>query len=581
MCKPMIENSPELSKLDAQWNEFRNEILENSKPVEGVPNDLIFVADNSDIPDLFALFLLDIPVDFRQYYNCNACRGFINRYAFTCVINDDGTIRPWLFRKYLPEQIADNPFRRFSTQVADAIINHGNRVSRCLTIPMKDMDGMLGVDTNEEHPEFNHLMAYAPEYNLDLSKQRVNLDERHKVFVKNMVKLTKQFSTVDNIMKVYVMLNDDIIPMKDKYYSLVGMYLEYAKKIMGMKGHQRNNLLWKYSILAPDALVAFSNTAIGNLIEYLNNGMSDDVAINIYLQMVDSLHYMRPTKEVTSNQTEDAFKLISELGYTEKDFDRKLALFDDIKDHCIWLPKQTKTTSQKDENFFSRLAADKENVESDEDDFRIRTTKTMSFTTFLKEIEAGKYTAMQYLYTPGNTMYAMVAPVHPDAKPILYWDTEENRNPYSWYTRSGTDRFFDPYYDATYDRIDHLTSKTLKRNHVIGIVPLPHMWNETVSIASVGFKGYLFVIKDVEDTANNSSALFPQILKKDLYPIRAVMERYSNQTPMVTPDGDKGKQKACGICITSSMTAITDWRFDFLVTTIEGIKYRIRVNSWE
>ena len=581
MCKPMIENSPELSKLDAQWNEFRNEILENSKEIDGVSNDLIFVADNSDIPDLFALFLLDIPVDFRQYYNCNACRGFINRYALTCVINDDGTIRPWLFRKYLPEQIADNPFRQFSTQVADAIINHGNRVSRCLTIPMKDMDGMLGVDTNEEHPEFNHLMAYAPKYNLDLSKQGVNLDERHKVFVKNMVKLTKQFSTVDNIMKVYVMLNDDIIPMKNKYYSLVGMYLEYAKKVMEMKGHQRNNLLWKYSIEAPDSLVAFSSTAIGNLIEYLNNGMSDDVAINIYLQMVDSHHYMRPTKEVTSNQTGEAFKLISELGYTEKDFERKLALFDDIKDHCIWLPKQTKTTSQKDENFFSRLAADKENVESDEDDFRIRTTKTMSFTTFLKEIEAGRYTTMQYLYTPGNPMYAMVAPAHPDAKPILYWDTEEDRNPYSWYTRNGTDRFFDPYYDATYDRIDHFTSKTLKRNHVIGIVPLPHMWNETVSIASVGFKGYLFVIKDVEDTANNSSALFPQILKKDLYPIRAVMERYSNQTPMVTPDGDKGKQKACGICITSSMTAITDWRFDFLVTTIEGIKYRIRVNSWE
>ena len=462
--------------------------------------------------------------------------------------------------------------------MADAIINHGNRVSRCLTIPMKDMDGMLGVDTNEEHPEFNHLMAYAPEYNLDLSKQRVNLDERHKIFVKNMVKLTKQFSTVDNIMKVYVMLNDDIIPMKDKYYSLVGMYLEYAKKVMEMKGHQRNNLLWKYSIEAPDSLVAFSNTAIGNLIENLNDGMNDEIAINAYRQMVDSLHYMRPTKEVTSNQTEEAFKLISELGYTEKDFDRKLALFDDIKDHCIWLPKQTKTTSQKDENFFSHLAADKENVE---DDIRTRTTKTMSFTTFLKEIEAGKYTAMQYLYTPGNPMYAMVAPVHPDAKPILYWDTEEDRNPYSWYTRGGTDRFFDPYYDATYDRIDYFASKTLKRNHVIGIVPLPHMWNKTVSIASVGFKGYLFVIKDVEDTANSSSALFPQILKKDLYPIRAVIERYSNQTLMVIPNEDKGKQKACGVCITSSMTAIPDWRFDFLVTTIEGIKYRIRVNSWE
>ena len=581
MCKPTISNSAELEKIDVQWNEFRNEILENSKPVEGVPNDLIFVADNSNIPDLFALFLMDIPVDFRQHYKCYACHGFINRYALTCAINDDGTIRPWLFRKYLPEQIADNPFRRFSSQVADAITNHGSQVSRCLTIPASSMNGMLGVDTNANHPEFNHLMAYAPKRNLDLSRQGINLDERHKVFVKNMVKLTKQFSTVDNIMKVYVMLNDDIIPMKNKYYSLVGMYLEYAKKIMEMKGHQRNNLLWKYSIEAPDSLVAFSSTAIGNLIEYLNNGMSDDVAINIYLQMVDSHHYMRPTKEVTSNQTEEAFKLISELGYTEKDFERKLALFDDIKDHCIWLPKQTKTTSQKDENFFSRLAADRENVESDEDDIRTRTTKTMSFTTFLKEIEAGKYTAMQYLYTPGNTMYAMVAPVHPDAKPILYWDTEEDRNPYSWYTRSGTDRFFDPYYNATYDRIDHFASKTLKRNHVIGIVPLPHMWNETVSIASVGFKGYLFVIKDVEDTANNSSALFPQILKKDLYPIRAVMERYSNQTPMVTPDGDKGKQKACGICITSSMTAITDWRFDFLVTTIEGIKYRIRVNSWE
>ena len=580
MCKPMIENSPELSKLDAQWNEFRNEILENSKEIDGVSNDLIFVANVNSLPDLFALFLLNIPVNFRRYYNCNACRGFINRYAYTCAINDDGSIRPWLFRKYLPDQCSDNPFRKFSTQVADAILK-SNRVSRCLTIPKSSMNGMLGVETHEDHPEFNHLMAYAPPANLVRAKEGINLDERHKTFAKSIVKLTKQFTTVDNIMKVFVMLQDDIIPMKDKYYGLVEVYLQYAKRLIESKGILRNNLMWKYSILAPDALVAFSNTAIGNLIENLNNGMNDEVAINIYQQMVDSHHYMRPTKEVTSNQTEDAFKLISKLGYTEKDFDRKLALFDDIKDHCIWLPKQTKTISQKDENFFSRLAADKENVESDEDDLRTRTTKTMSFTTFLKEIEAGKYTAMQYLYTPDNPMYAMVAPVHPDAKPILYWDTEEDRNPYSWYTRGGTDRFFDPYYDATYDRIDYFASKTLKRNHVIGIVPLPHMWNKTLSIASVGFKGYLFVIKDVEDTANSSSALFPQILKKDLYPIRAVIERYSNQTLMVIPDKDKGKQKACGVCITSSIAANPDWRFDFLVTTIEGIKYRIRVNSWE
>ena len=59
------------------------------------------------------------------------------------------------------------------------------------------------------------------------------------------------------------------------------------------------------------------------------------------------------------------------------------------------------------------------------------------------------------------------------------------------------------------------------------------------------------------------------------------MERYSNQTPMVTPDKDKGKQKACGICITSSITANLYCRFDFLVTNTDGIKYRIRVNSWE
>ena len=53
-----------------------------------------------DAGDLFSVYLEAIPEEYRQEYNCHACKDFFNRYGSIVTVLEDGTLRSVLWSGY-------------------------------------------------------------------------------------------------------------------------------------------------------------------------------------------------------------------------------------------------------------------------------------------------------------------------------------------------------------------------------------------------------------------------------------------------------------------------------------------------
>lgn len=120
--------------------------------------------------------------------------------------------------------------------------------------------------------------------------------------------------------------------------------------------------------------------------------------------------------------------------------------------------------------------------------------------------------------------------VNADAPPILQWDSEETRNPVSWYFWNG---------GAT------ATQFGLAANvyHQVNAVALkPSMWNGGHQHQG---NGVFFVIDGAKDSKTAGLCLFPEILKSEYHGIRSVIEAHSNSAGLQGAD----QQSAAGIMV--------------------------------
>jgi hypothetical protein len=125
---------------------------------------------------------------------------------------------------------------------------------------------------------------------------------------------------------------------------------------------------------------------------------------------------------------------------------------------------------------------------------------------------------------------AIVTAVDMDAPPILQWDTEEARNPFSWYVYHGGSTPGD------------WSLKPRVWTPVSGICLKPSMWQNGNAFERMG-SGAMLILEGAKDTRNNSMALFPEILKSELHQIRSTIEMFSKRGKL---EGQE-EASACGL----------------------------------
>src|SRR5699024_7717126 len=155
---------------------------------------------------------------------------------------------------------------------------------------------------------------------------------------------------------------------------------------------------------------------------------------------------------------------------------------------------------------------------------------------------------------------AILTAEDPESPPVIQWDTDQKRNPFSWYVYAG----------GSFPSRWNLNTYIAK---VTGIILKPSLWQP-------GFEhhgqGVSFTLEGAKDSNYQScgNGLFPEILKSELREVRATIEAYSRKQSI----GGYNEASACGLMIGPDGSFNTNPTFR--VTTDEGIT-NYQIDRWE
>jgi hypothetical protein len=128
----------------------------------------------------------------------------------------------------------------------------------------------------------------------------------------------------------------------------------------------------------------------------------------------------------------------------------------------------------------------------------------------------------------GN-FFGLLTASDPTAPPIIQWDSEDVRNPFSWYV----------YHEGSKVYNWNLTTKEWVA--VTAITDLPCRWKGKTN--GNFEQGRMFVLAGAHDNTAPSAGLFPEVVRTDLRHVRSVIEAYSKSA---TPAG-RMEATACGL----------------------------------
>ena len=546
-----MENNKIVSKsavmCDEEWDKIRDAVknrIENVSSFYGTDKKVfLYYVNIRSTEKLHRLFLDNIPSSARQYYNCNTCLGFINRFGNLVYLNDDGSLHSLLWD--IPEE-SMGVFKDSILAMKNAVEN-GN--IRCVFSFNEKSNFMkreneyivLGI---RETGEWTHFYGgIGPNINVP---SLIREDEfRDKV---NVSRETLNAWKSSTIMTVIGICEGNSIrnstKVKDQCESLLKIQKEYQ---ITTSRNARLDILWKFH----DLLYHLKGSSIGSLLTDIDNGVEIGYAADRYNAKVDPLFYKR-SQSLPSNATiKEAEKIIAELG-AENSLKRRFALLSDIP-KFLWKPSDKKSEDKPSyrEGIFSKVKS--KNDAMNEFTPVVNDGGTISIHTFITKTikDANKIEIL----TPSHGNYcAHVTAVDMDAPCIIKYDSKEQRNPITQYVyQGGSDCRGWNVHGRTYVEC-------------AGIANYPKdMYKDGISDHAI-----TFYLVDAYDSNNNNLALFSDDLIDELYPVRKVIEAYSGSEALEVPEG----QKACGLSVViGSQQRITAKVYTEYSTTVYDVVF--------
>lgn len=397
-------------------------------------------------------------------------------------------------------------------------------------------DNMLGTPVTGEWKHMhvcnsnvcNHSKTFINNWN-DYFKMSSDSIENFK-----MVKYATECYDLDIVNKALTLLTTNSLCRADKFTKMGEAVAELFKALDGEKNERkRNNIIWQY--VANNINTSYCHIKsgmLGTLYDDIKEGYDFDTIAKRFADKVDPLNYMRPKAAPSAGNIKRAEELINELGL-EKSLERRFANIDELT--YLWKPEQ-KEDNNKSEGIFSHLL-DKETIKRDSEKLNLQLSITrITWAKFRRDI-LPKVKSMK-IKVPMACRYftCFTTALYEDAKPILKYDKEDNRNPISSYmyclTTSASDWNLDGgrYYD------------------VYGITTRADEYCKSIN----EIKNVIFTIKGMKDlrcvNKNVGNALFPELLIPELHEIRSTIEAYSKSAKL----HDYDKYSACGIILNNN-----------------------------
>jgi hypothetical protein len=292
-------------------------------------------------------------------------------------------------------------------------------------------------------------------------------------------------------------------------------------------GSAKANAVWRAIATAPAGFCHPRSSMIGTLLEDIAAGMEFSEVSRRFAAKMHPLAYQRPQAAPTAGAIAAAEKVMEQLGAAGS-LARRFARLDEVQ--ALWTPTKEKEAPAAG-GVFGHLkpkdAAAPINMAVP--------PQVMTWEKFQRTV-LPIAERIEYQAPIVGSYTSLVTAANADAPPILQWDSEEKRNPVSWYfwNRGSTAASFG------------LAAGAFCKVNAVALKP--SMWNGGNEHQGAGV---LFVLDGAAETRMAGAALFPEILKSELHGVRSVIEAYSRSAVIEGKD----QQSAAGVMLTKGGNA--------------------------
>lgn len=528
--------------------------LIDERPNDGYPSLLDYIRNSwneavlskdpiftTDAENLYDIFLNNIPEEARQHYTCRACRDFVNRYGGLVTIDKDGVVTPAML---VADYICPDFFMAAVNEMIRAV--YDAKITGVFITPLKK----LGIPKTGV---WEHMAVEVP--------RAMRWKDRIKTANQRMAELKQDHETLWNALRKYsaetvksainLMMGDSLY-RADKIRPQAQWFLD----IINTKNTNASNyrhIIWNRVATAPAGFCHIPGSTLGSLLDDIQEGMDFETVKNRFNAKMNPLRYQRPQAAPTSQNVLRAEKIVAELGLGNS-LRRRYARLEELQ--TIWTPRID--IPKIPTGIFSRVKT-KDTTKTQPANNLVAPPTTMTWEKFQRTImptaKKIEYYVKSYDYGP---YAAIVTAADMDAPPIVAWDKEDARNPFSWYL----------YATGSQGSSWNLNSGWVE---VSAITDWPNLW--TPGNEHHG-RGVFFILKGCRDKRAAGLCLFPEILRGDLREVRATIEAYSKDGEMEGAD----EATACGVMLSANSHHLNLGKFR--VTTDLGVHEYV-LDRWD
>lgn len=494
----------------------------------------VFTTD-ADPEKLWDAYLSGIPEEYRQHYQCNHCRRFVQRYGGLVTLDAAANKVPVCWPKGLEgiPPFFDRSVFALCGLVMKARING--------VFLWGAAERVWGTPRNappagpSQGLTWTHLHGVAPEcpakWAGTLTAEQA-MAERQQDYIM-LCHALRDFNA-DAARQAVRVLEADVVDRSEKALEIGRWFLALHERFGRTAEALRLNVVWEAVAAAPPGWCHVRSSMIGTLLEDIVAGLEFEVIKRRWNKKMHPLQYLRPTAAPSDGQIKAAEKLF-ERPEVARALERRYAVLDDVL-KALWVhpaPEPPPEAPQGGPFDHLKQGAGKK-VKPVE-----LPPRRLSWTKFRAEVLAnGGPAAMEALAPVQGPYYGLVGAVHKDAAPIIQWDglteqvdPDENiretlpRNPVNWYFWHGGSSAHQWSLDAgTWVRVNMV------------FLP-PHQWQRPEHFAHQP-KIAFFALEGAVDRKNADLALFPEVLKNEYRGARAVIEAHSKSKKLAGADAE-------------------------------------------
>jgi hypothetical protein len=456
---------------------------------------------------------------FKQSVNCVCCQQFIRNFGGLCFITDTGEVVSAIWDATNVSDEYKVAFGALEKEVSSRR-------------PVGRFWGPLEPWGRSEVNGWKHFSLPMMEEFSHAAPSGRNGASRTAATTLNLA--LNDFSLEDCNRAMHV-LSSGALNNQKKFVPMMQFLIDLHQDIV--KYGNRSELVVKAAGYCPDGWSTPRDSMIGNLIGWVREGKNGTWITRNWNDRVRPEVFKRPTEAPAAGQIRSAEKLIEELGLKES-LKRRLATFDEIKPFALWVkPEAVPEEPAADGGVFGHLTP-KGKAEATKQEIELPPVG-VSLNEFISDIlPKAKSIEVSLLRHQKFRFSGFMTAVDPEAPPILKWDSETDRNPFSgWAIRGTDDAGIHPYHRGLPNQQWH---------EISGFFAPCSDWSDYGRSINQGGAMIVTVPGQIPYT-DLGQALFPDCVTSKLHAVRATIESYSNNTPCPNPDEVSGLGLVLGV----------------------------------